>query len=259
LAKNRLDADFINQRLNGGAKPVYHGKPIFDADSDDRAMTPAFMAGLLALCLAVAGGTYFFAGSGRTLDDLMTSSTGRFVSAADSACKKMWVPNGKNSQAVACYLTSNVSRLCDPREKQYLVKVLRSYRNDLLASDAQMIAGGFKAVAVARSGESMNNMKIMSQTVAKQRNNPNYQESAAEKKAFAEHSKMIHKMEEAAGAPVVLRMPGFHEVEDKELVAKIRRLGTAGYMLKNDFGWFPDPLVAAAFNGVKAAGTACRK
>jgi hypothetical protein len=258
LAKNRLDADFINQRLNGGAKPVYQSRAALAADSEDSAMTPAFMAGLLVLCLAVGGGTYVFAGSGRTLDDLMTGSTGPFVSAADGACKKMWVPNGKNSAAVACYLTTNVSRLCNPREKKYLVKVLRSYRNDLVAYDAQLMMGGLKAVAMTQSGEAMNNMKIMSQSVAKQQHNQNYRESAAEKQAFAEHFKMVGKMEEAVRTPGIMGTIGLAQVSDAKLAAKIRGLGTSGYMAKGDFGWFPDPLVAPAFSGVKAAGSPCK-
>lgn len=258
MAKNRLDSDFINQRLNGGATPVNRSRAAAAAaNDDDSVVTPGFVAGLLALCLAVGGGTYYFAGSGGTLDDLMNGTTGPFISSADGACKKMWVPNAKNTPAIVCYLTTNVSRLCDPREKKHLAKVMRSYRNDRIAFSAQMSMAGFKAVSIARGGESMNNMKIMSQSVAKQSSNQNYQLSAAESKAFDEHGKMIKKME-AVGDDIFDRTRDMKHISDQALAAKIRKLGTSGYMAKGDFGWFPDELVKAAFTGIKAAGTACK-
>jgi hypothetical protein len=259
LAKNKLDSDFINQRLNGGAKPVSRSRAAEAASNDDgSAMTPGFIAGLLVLCIAVGGGTFYLAGSGGTLDDLMTGSTGPFVSAADGACKSMWVPNGKNSAALSCYLTTNVSRLCDPREKKHLARVMRSYRNDLVAYDSQMMMSGFKAVAIARSSESMNNMKIMSQSVARQSKNQDYRLSSAETKAFADHSKMVQKMEEAVRTPGIMGSIGKAQVSDEALAAKIRRLGTSGYMSKGDFGWFVDVLVTNAFDSIKVAGSVCK-
>jgi hypothetical protein len=260
LAKNRLDSDFINQRLGGGSRsPVQRrAAAISAADDNQGGITPGFLAAVLALCAAVGGGTFYLAGSGGTLTDIMNGTTGSFTSAVDGACKKMWVANGRNTPALNCYLTTNVARLCNPREKKHLAQVIRSYRNDVIAFNSQMMLGGFKAVAIARSSESMENMKIMSQSVAKQQNNQNYEMSAAETQAFADHAKMVGKMEEVARTPAIMNSLGTEQISEKEIAKKIRRLAASGYVSKGDFGWFPDDLVAAAFNNIKVTGSPCK-
>jgi hypothetical protein len=260
LAKNRLDSDFINQRLNGGSKPPAQRRAAAAsaADDDDSVMTPGFLAGLLVLCLAVGGGTFYFAGSGGTLTDFMHGTTGPFTSSADGACKKMWVPGGRNTPALNCYLTTNVARLCDPREKKHLAQAVRTYRNDTIAYDAQMMMGGFKAVAIAQGGQSMQNMQTMSRSIAKQQNNENYKLSTEENKAFEEHMKMVGRMEQAVRTPAIINSIGAGKISEEEIARKIRRLGRSGYLAKGDFGWFPDPLVSAAFSDIKITGSACK-
>jgi hypothetical protein len=51
---------------------------------------------------------------------------------------------------------------------------------------------------------------------------------------------------------------GMKHISDAQLTAKIRRLGTTGYMAKSDFGWLPDELVSAAYKDLKVVGNACK-
>jgi hypothetical protein len=239
---------------------VVRGRPgaTSEADASNGGVTIGFLAGVLALCLAVGGGTFYFAGSEGTLEDLVNGTTGPFISAADGPCKRMWVPNARNTPALVCYLTTNVARLCDHREKKHMAKIMRSYRNDRVALTSQLMMGGVKAVAIARSDESMNNIRTMSESVAKAQNNENYVMTHADQKAFDAHGKMIKKMEKAVMTPGISASFAMTHISDKALAGKIRRLGAAGYMKKGDFGWFPDELVGEAFKDIKTAGNACK-
>jgi hypothetical protein len=259
LAKNKLNSDFINQRLGGGSRQSFQPRAAAQSAADeDDAMSPGFIVGLLVLCLAVGGGTFYLAGSGGTLEDVMNGTTGPFISAADGACKSKWVPNGRNTPALVCYLSTNISRFCDPREKKHMATIMRSYRNNRVAHDAQMMAAGFKAVSIARSGESMQNIQTMSQSISKQQNNEGYELSAAENKAFEDHAKMVKRMEESVRTSGIMGSMGLNHISDEALAKKIRRLGTSGYLAKGDFGWFPDEIVSAAFKDIKVTGSACK-
>jgi hypothetical protein len=260
LAKNRLDSDFINQRLNGGSRPPIQrrGAAASAADDDDNTITPGFLAALLVLCLAVGGGTFYFAGSGGTLSDIMNGTTGPFTSTADGACKKMWVDNVRNSPALNCYLTTNVARLCDAREKKHLAQIIRSYRNDQMAYTAKMTLGGLQAGMMMQSSESMNNLRTISQSTARQSVDQNYELSQEEKDAFDSHGKLLQRMEKAAEVSGWGAINDMKQFSEEELAKKIRRIGASGYMSKDDFGWFPDVLVSAAFQNVKATGSPCK-
>ena len=77
-------------------------------------------------------------------------------------------------------------------------------------------------------------------------------------KAFKAHGENIKKMEDAANTPDLRRADEVPYIKDEKIIAAIRKLGEAGYVTEDDFGWYVDELVTKALRGVKAPAPLCK-
>ena len=256
----KIDSDFINQRLRGGQNSAHQRRaPAAQQDeADETTLTKGFLAAVVCLTLTVGGGTYFLAGSDMTLESLMDGTgSGTFISQADAECRDLWVPNAKNTPAIVCYLTTNVARLCDPREKKHLAKVMKQYRLDRHSFDSQMVFAGMKAAVVMQNSLSTSNVTGMFKAIDEVSREGGPGPSVAGVQAFESHMKTLQKLDDISSSGSLEAALELEHIPDKELVKKIRRLGTEGYMTKGDFGWMSDELVGSAFEKVQEPKSSC--
>jgi hypothetical protein len=256
MARNKITSDMINRRLgaagttsgNGGGRrpPV---QPVEEDDEEEGStFTPGFVMALLALSLVVGGGTFFFAGSSVSMEALTKYRGGEeLVSSADVACKKLWVPAARNGPSLSCYLSNTPQRLCAKSEKKHLAMVFRQYRNEEVAFESQMVFGGLQAATIMQNSMKNGNIEVMMKSIDEAGSDaPTYTKEETDK-AWSGHGETLKQMENAAsGLDRAFRL---EKVEEKTLIAKIKRLANQGYLVKSDFGWFPDTMVKVAFDG----------
>ena len=267
MAKNGLSLDDITARLGKSASvqrsydddnPQGNAYEDDTSDDDSSKMSAGFMASVFVAFLAIAGGTFMWSDGGFSMPSLSTNwgSGGELVSIVDPVCKKYWVPGGRNDEALQCYLTTNIRRLCDSNERKHLADVIKRYRIDTNTAGAQMMVGGLQ---VALKGRAIAT-EMMSDVMKEAKINPSStREAAKNEEIMMKHGmKMASKLNDLGGALDTMLGPRNMLKIDAAVMAKhIRNIGERGYMGQWDFGWLKDPLVDAAFtsNQFKASKT----
>lgn len=261
MAKNGLSLDDINARLGKSAK-AQRSHDDYDSlqadnfdndgsDDDSSKMSAGFMATVFVAFLAIAGGTFMWTDGGFSMPSLYSKwGDAERISIIDPLCKKYWVPGGRNDEALQCYLTTNIRRLCDSNERKHLADVVKRYRLDVNTAGAQMMVGGLQ---VALKGRAIAT-EMMSDVMKEAKINPSStQEAAKNEEIMMKHGmKMAGKMNDLAGALDTMLGPRNMLKIDPAIMAKhIRNIGERGYMDQWDFGWLKDPLVDAAFTSKK--------
>ncbi len=258
MAKNGLSLDDINARLGKSANTqrsfddddALQGNTHDDGGSDDDSskMSAGFMASVFVAFLAIAGGTFMWTDGGFSIPSLNSKwGGGERVSIVDPICKKYWVPSGRNDEALQCYLTTNIRRLCDSNERKHLADVIKRYRIDVKTAGAQMMVGGLQ---VALKGRAIAT-EMMSDVMKEAKINPSStQEAAKNDEIMMKHGmKMASKMNDLTGALDTMLGPrNMLKIDPAVMVKHIRNIGERGYMGQWDFGWLKDPLVDAAFS-----------
>ena len=259
MAQNGFSLDDINARLGKSANthrsyddfddPPANGFEGPEDDEPSSKMSAGFLASVFAAFLAIAGGTFMWSGDGFSLPSFNTKWSGgsERISLVDPVCKKYWVPGGRNDEALQCYLTTNVRRLCDASERKHLADIVKRYRMDANKADAQMMVGGLQ---VALKGRAIAN-EMMGDVLKEAKINPSStREAAKNEEIMMKHGmRMASKMDALGGALENMLGPrGMKKIDPLILTKQIRNIGERGYMGEWDFGWLKDPLVDAAFS-----------
>lgn len=261
MAKNGLSLDDITARLGKSASvqrsydddnPQGNAYEDDTGDDDSSKMSAGFMASVFVAFLAIAGGTFMWSDGGFSMPSLSTKWGGsaELVSSVDPVCKKFWVPGGRNDEALQCYLTTNIHRLCDSSERKHLADVIKRYRLDFNTGDAQMMVGGLQ---VALKGRAIAN-EMMSDVMKEAKINPSStREAAKNEEIMMKHGmRMASKMNDLGGALQTMLGPrNMLKIDAAVMTKHIRNIGERGYMGQWDFGWLKDPLVDAAFSSEK--------
>lgn len=261
MVKNKITSDMINRRLGGGGgwqPPPDEPEGFGDAGEVESAGSGAgFMAAMFVLFLLVGGGTFYFAGSGLSLDNIslnniQTAFAGDedFVSASGAECDKLWVENARNDPAISCYLTTNVSRLCDPRERAHLAGKFKTYKHQSTVFETQIVLTGLRT-SIALQNQMGGQAQGMFTSLDNQINGKGTKKDlqAVEKWTNSLENIQDHNLDAAFA---------LKKVPDSSIVQMIRTLGESGYMTKWDFGWWTDSTVARAFDRLEVKESSCR-
>ena len=261
MAKNGLSLDDINARLGKSANtqrsfddyvnPHDNSDEATEEDDSSSKMGAGFMATVFVAFLAIAGGTFMWTDGGFSLPSLHSKwGDAERISIVDPICKKYWVPGGRNDEALQCYLTTNIRRLCDANERKHLADMVKRYRLDVNTAGAQMMVGGLQ---VALKGRAIAT-EMMSDVMKEAKINPSStSEAAKNQEILMKHGmRVASKMNELTGALDTMLGPRNMLKIDPAVMAKhIRNIGERGYMDQWDFGWLKDPMVDAAFTSKK--------
>lgn len=272
MARNEIGLDQIQSRLGDLARPPksydeVDGQAQFDdgQEADARSSSnTGFIASILGMFLLVSGGTYFFAGSGNPLNGF-SGLPDHYSSKADFACRSGWFKGARNDEAMLCYLTKDIERLCDANERKYLVNRLALYREDRNASESKVMASNVKSIfslSGSLSGiftDISKNMDSISRFNASESHSSNVneyvQQSRNEDRAMGDLMKSSQQLTDSitSGGFGFGSMLGGGASKrggpapDGSISQAIRRLGALGYVTKWDFGLLPDSLASRAF------------
>jgi hypothetical protein len=268
MGRNDIKLDQINARLGDMNKPRQYDnysddQPQFDngddgGDDDGGGATfnAGFIASILALFLAVSGGTYIFTSGTNPLKSINIASismpwSSGYVSVVDKSCGAGWREGYPNDTQLKCYLTQNIKRLCKPEEQKRLVAVLSRYRDDKSRYDA-----GFAVSMVGMIGKAQTEGMAMGMAAAKMERDmrdPN----VSQEKQMEQMDNVIGMGQDIMEGPNSLMRNRGEVVPQQQLVNAIREIMNAGLMSKSDFGWFPDDLVYIAGKNVRVKGKVC--
>jgi hypothetical protein len=112
---------------SGAAAPA--GRPA-EADNEDNDLSTGFMAAVMSAVMIACGGLYMaFGGSLFAFgDDSSTMVTQ--VSRLDRTCGGSWLKDQSNVDELHCFMTTNVTRLCEPTERLHMIQTIRRFNTD---------------------------------------------------------------------------------------------------------------------------------
>lgn len=272
MARNDIGLDKIQARLGDMSKP-HHGDGYDNvSDHDDDYEAPStfnagFIASVVGIFLAVSGGTFYFSGAGNPLKGFSVSSVlggvpANFKSRADMACAGHWSKGERNDTSILCYLTTDVERLCDIRERQHLASKLSEYRSDRSVFETKALAEGVKTVtslsgALTQTFNEVQKEIAMFDSISNDSGNANYR---------AQRRNSSHSSNSGEpGSALIAAFGGFNNLTasrapDGQIAQSIRKLAGQGYVTKWDFGLLPDSLVVRAFTDLpEGVQNACNR
>jgi hypothetical protein len=175
-----------------------------------------------------------------------------FTSAADSACKRLWVRHARNDPALRCYLTADLARLCSAQERLHLASMFRRYRWDDAMLTANTIIAAVKPLTMPVGTPQQ--FQQAQQEISSRADSPPEPKTGVSALQEITERRMDNI---AKSRPATLDAAlDVEPLAYDELLAPLRSIAMAGYMRKGDFGWAPGALVQEAFENV-SAGHVC--
>ena len=227
MAKNRIEAGLIEKRLgrSGGSSGSPEGPQSGDPSSSGNTL---FACAFVVILIA---GTGALAASDRAADfrrafweDVMGPPSDNYQSRVAKTCDKGWKDDRYNRDQIDCYMTRDVARLCDPRERQALVDKLLAYQAAMDRSVARVNGVALKMIA--------NPGGVMAMGIADARSrDPNLSENeraAQFDKTMAISQDMMSPMDQIVQDNV-------NTATKEVLVADVKDLVEHGYLAAADF------------------------
>jgi len=244
MAKNRLGVKDIESRLGsrlGDAAGFRREQAILDAEAQEASSgrgTALFSLG--AVMFAAVAGAYIATGGnlGEAMSEMFAPPEVVKPQLANS-CDPGWQDDRVNSEQIHCYMTRNIERLCNPDEKQALVKKLRDFQRAADSADTRFT---MSAAQVAVNPQSM---ALGMQAAKAEAPNLSSEERAAERSKGMEMGTKMMAPAFEAGEKIR------YNVSKEALVADVKDLVQRNYIKAEDFGSNAPKIVT---DGLAAAG-----
>ena len=191
-----------------------------------------------AVCTVLAIGAGALAATGVGADigaSVMASLSGPaasdFRSRAASTCEPGWKIDRDNRDQIHCYLTHDVARLCDPRERQALIDKLAAYQTAADRGKARELAGPLSMIG---------NTKVLEMGMADAR-------SRDPRLSVQEREELQGKTMQMANGFIQPTMDAIKDNENAtgkgQLAADVQLLGERGLLTTGDFFWTTPEIV----------------
>ena len=209
-----------------------------------------FGFGLLAIFVVGAGALASSdAGQGfrqALMTDILGPPADNYQSTVAAACDPGWKDDRINRDQIHCYMTRDIARLCNPRERLALANKLRAYQTAYNAMDTALAMTAF---GVAK------NPKVMDMGMADAKSRDAHL-SAAEQ---AEQTDKVWQMSaEIMGPAQKILAESQNTTTPEELRADVKALAERGFLAAADF---PGKMPKIVHDGLALAGkvipTAC--
>jgi hypothetical protein len=271
MGRNDINLDQINARLGDMNKPRQYDsydedgniQDMDDGDDDGGSTFNAgFIASVLALFVAVSGGTYMFSAGINPLKYANFSgqwagsrSATLSASSADGQCLKGWKTGFMNGNQMHCYLTTRVNRLCNPQEKETLVARILVFDDDYSTFQGNLLL----ETAKMSIGTPISDRMQLGIEAAKADNANSDAESSKHMQNAAD---IASGMMEGVNGVLEGQEYQNHGIGDLRgsggLMNELRDLGKNGYLSLSDFPSYPPKWVRQALTDVKVIGLACK-
>jgi hypothetical protein len=231
MAKNRVEAGMIEKRLgrssSSGGSSHEPGNPRSEGSSSSGNTLFAFS--LVAVFLVGAGA---LAASNRGADfrqaiweDVMgPPPEAAYQSRVAHLCDKGWKDDRLNRDQIHCWMTENVARLCDPRERRALADKLVAYQEAQDRSQGRMGMAALKMIA--NPGATL----ALGVSDARSRD-PNL----SEKERAAQFEKAMDISKEIMAPADQVVMDNVNTATREVVVADFKNLVEHGYLAATDF------------------------
>jgi hypothetical protein len=121
--------------IGAGARVAATASATTQEEADDAAMSRHFTAAIIAVGVIACGG--FFWAYGSSLFGGGAEAQMAHVSRLDRTCGEGWQKDQSNVDELHCYMTTQVSRLCDAAERKHLVATIERFTKDYAVYDAR--------------------------------------------------------------------------------------------------------------------------
>ena len=262
-----IKLDQIRARLGDLDKPrdydpynTDNGQNDFDearAEESGSSLNAGFFATMVALFVAVSGGTYMFSAginpmSGTHIswgwkgDKVATLKS----SSADGECGKDWMAEHMNGDPMHCYMTKRIGRLCNVEERETFVARVQLFEDDYIAFDNKMLAATMNmAVGTPLADKMQIGLEAAKMDHA----------ATPEEAAIHEQNVMDGVGEMMAGTNAVLKDQKYQNFGHEALTKDLNALGKKGYITLADFPGRPPKWVTAALQKVTATANPCNR
>lgn len=191
------------------------------------------------ICLVLGGGVFFL---------MKDEPSAAFTSRIDAQCGEGWVAGLPNGKQLKCYLTVDVARLCDPRERKHLAGIIDKYSSDESIYDARFTAATLESMIKMQTGWA----ELGYKSAELQRATDAGADTAA---LDAEVSDMVGDfLREPERLQTEARR---NHVPQHELVSLLRGVMKEGYLSRDDFGWYQQSMVNKALDGLTEVRPKC--
>lgn len=199
----------------------------------------------LALCLSVifGGAVYYLTGT-------PVEEKKQLAFWIDAQCGKGWEEGLPNDLHLRCYLTTDVSRLCQPREREHLVSVLERHASDTAAYERAMMSAALSAISeVSSRGAELGLASARAQAAQQNNDQEGFLRNLGEAVDIGQD--IVKKPQD------LMRKANERELPSRELETAIANLMAKGLLSAQDFGWFKPGLVKRAAEQVKTVTPVC--
>ncbi len=154
MSQSEIDLEQIQRRLGSHNGSLFGAEKSSDETDDysfisinsekpEPTLSFGFVATVLVLFLGVGSGTYFFMEGGIRLPEFRLPWSGQgedgsYFSSVEGQCIKGWRKGASNVDQMHCFLSTSISRLCEPEERQALVATIQRFQQDSLGGDLQL-------------------------------------------------------------------------------------------------------------------------
>jgi hypothetical protein len=251
VAKNRIASGQIEKRLgrSGGSS----GDPDDPRSGDASSSGNTLFASMFVVIVIVGAGA--LAASDRAADfrrvvweDIMGPPPDNYQSRVAQTCDKGWKDDRFNRDQIHCYMTQDVARLCDPRERRALADKLLAYQAAMNRSD-----GRVGAVALQMIG---NTGGVLAMGMAEARSrDPNL----SEKERAAQFDKTLGMSHDIMSPMAQIVQDNINTATKEVLVADVKSLVEDGYLASADFPATQPKIVKEGLASARPAGrSSCR-
>lgn len=256
----KISSDLINARLAPPPVPAplpdayAYGKlqdedlPGGEEDDDDGGgiSNVTFLALALCLSLLVGGSVYYLTGGAQEQQE----EAKEVAFWIDRQCGKEWVEGLPNDKQLKCYLTTDIKRLCSPRERQHLVSVIDRHDKDNAAFLRAMMMAAIGSISEMQSrGAELGLASARAQEAQKNNDMNGFSKNMEE--TLDVSSDILKKPNELLRKAEKMHLPR------EELEAAITVLMSKGLLAADDFGWSTPGLVSRAAESVKKVEPVC--
>ncbi len=224
-------------------------RPAAATESDEDDVSVGFIATAAAVVFACIGGVYLFMNWGT---ETAVASTGpAYRSIIESTCGEGWEKDLSNVDQMYCFMTTQVSRLCDKDERRHLVATVGRFQKDYAVWNARFHAASMGSIVKVQA----QSIPIGLETARMERTMRDPKASAEEKAKRMEE--VADRMSDVMSGPNRLLSERTNKTPYYKMEDALAELAKSGYIAESDFGRSKPDWVSRGFRAVKTVVPSC--
>lgn len=169
-----------------------------------------------------------------------------FVSKLDRQCGSTWKSSSSNIDELHCYMTTNITRLCDPRERAHMMETITRFEKDYASYDMR-----FKAAAMQTAASAFGNSMQLGMMDAQMHR------AATEEEKLERMGQIMERVGDIMAPAHNVMTEKRNRRKLHELTPALSALVTDGYVSAKDFKGRQSQWMREAFSKARAPSKSC--